>query len=284
MKQVKQFLAFMSERQKIYRKKQAGEPRPWTRDPILNSCFFCNVFREQDTNTIWIKKNWRDPYADHPMLPLAMALARSINYIPTLEELGFPEKWDRARFLRIIAGRKARGEQWGTAAHVIAPGKPGKPGEPKEYRIARTLDGTHELFKHSAQQGAWDESCTLQGMFEALTQTGIDGMGPFTAYEIVTDLRYTKWLCHAPDRMTWCNISIGSLRGLNRVMGRDVHATGVSKAQLLEEARSLLPLMRKLDDPAFKKAEMREIEHSLCEFDKYLRVKDGGRARRTYPR
>lgn len=83
---------WMTERHKIYTKRSRGVPREqWTSDPILMEYRFCNVFRELDRVTIWVRKSWRDKYSRHPNLWFAMCVARQINWPDTLAEAGFPD-------------------------------------------------------------------------------------------------------------------------------------------------------------------------------------------------
>ena len=125
-------------------------------------------------------------------------------------------------------------------------------------------------------------------------------MGDFMAYEVVTDLRHTALLDQAPDIMTWANPGPGAMRGLNRIHGRPL-ASKVSKQQACLEMRQLLEescdsdrwpqqsadgkltvdasisqhvaedsyLFRHEDWPRW---EMRDVEHTLCEWDKHQRV------------
>jgi hypothetical protein len=108
------------------------------------------------------------------------------------------------------------------------------------------------------------------------------GWGDFMAYEVVTDLRHTRYLSKAPDINTWAVAGPGAIRGLHRLRGRP-YKKPLSQEQACEEMRELLDLsMGAL--PAFVPAlELREIEHSLCETDKWLRVAAGqGRLRAKY--
>lgn len=76
---VKGFFEFLEERQKIYLAKEAGKPRPWTKDPVLRDYFFCNVYREQDTVTKWIAENWRNRKAAPGIIIFNMVAARSLT-------------------------------------------------------------------------------------------------------------------------------------------------------------------------------------------------------------
>jgi hypothetical protein len=102
------------------------------------------------------------------------------------------------------------------------------------------------------------------------------GVGNFMAYEIVTDLRHTRVLCDATDTMTWANVGPGALRGLRRLDAHVRPSGGVARMKyLLDVSPEHLPGVPRL--------ELRDIEHSLCEFDKYCRVKFGeGRPRSKY--
>jgi hypothetical protein len=122
------------------------------------------------------------------------------------------------------------------------------------------------------------EKRSLQRVWAYLKQ--FDHIGDFMAYEIVCDLRYTPLLDKAQDIKTWANPGPGAMRGLNRIHGRPLNSK-VSKQKANDEMVDLLHVA--LDDewPSdWTTLEMREIEHSLCEYDKYLRVYYGeGRPR-----
>jgi len=110
-------------------------------------------------------------------------------------------------------------------------------------------------------------------------------IGDFGAYEIVCDLRWTKLLDKAPDTMEWANPGPGAMRGLNRLHGRDVKRH-VPREQYIREMRELLYVSHQFwptPSEHWPALEMREIEHTLCEFDKYERVRLGeGRPRGVY--
>ena len=76
---------WITEREAIRKRREAGEPAPWTTDPILAAYRFCNVWREDDAVTRHIAWTWRDPYSDDPHLWFAMTVARLINWPDTLD-------------------------------------------------------------------------------------------------------------------------------------------------------------------------------------------------------
>lgn len=258
---------WMKERQKIYRLKSSGHPFPWTNDPILRKYGFTNVFRELDKTTVWIRENWREPYKDHPMLPFAMALARRLNWPPSLAELGFPRHWNAAHFATTLDARKERGEKYVTGAHQVFPGPGGQTSF--AWHQAMSLTDLHE------QHNQWIKP-TLEETGEALSH--VHGFGPFMAYELITELTATKWLKGAPDLNTWCTVKAGSRIGLNAVMGRDLKTrqrVEVEVAEAVELLRIARPALADAD-PMFKKLTLRNIEDSLCEYGKYYQTKTSG--------
>src|SRR6185437_15144212 len=93
---------FLKERHQIWIKKERGDPRPWTSDPILRHYRFTTNYRETDKTTIWIAKHWREPHKHEPFTWFALAVARYINWPPTLEAIGYPVPWKRERVIQIM--------------------------------------------------------------------------------------------------------------------------------------------------------------------------------------
>lgn len=304
--------AFMKARHDIYLDRKAGKPGPWTADPVLSAGRFCNIFRELDTVTIWIDQNIRQPYADHPHLWFMLAIARYINWPDTLRYLmdeAEPGTWpdgedfEPAKLTKALEDYAAAGNKVYTGAYMIrAESDPSKEwySWTKHRYIAEIVLGRlwedRAYFEETlklAQEGVpgWDE---LQAHWWSLVgNSRYIGWGPFMAYEVVTDLRHTRYLRNATDVYTWANAGPGAIRGLNRLYGRDLAA----KPRPEQTNAEMLQLMTELnvyDEPGFNatfgeprdvnpRFEMRDIEHTLCEADKYERVRLGeGKMRSKY--
>ena len=266
IKRVDDFNRFMVERHNIFiRKEINNEPYPWSDDAILTDYSFCNVYRELDRVTIWIRENWREPYTDHPNLPFAMAVARQINWPDTLEEIGFPEEWRPQHVKNIMEDRMANKQKVYTGAYMLT----GTLGGTKiEQTVDKILTPLYANFPcdFSSIENSWKSFLPYAGFSD------------FMSYEVVTDLRHTKWLKDAPDIMTWANPGPGAMRGLNRIFGRPLDSKQ-KKPLFIQEMRDLLALLNNEPLPL----EMRDIEHCLCEFDKYERARLGqGRPRAKY--
>ncbi len=266
LRRVEDFNDFMVERHNIFiRKEINNDPYPWSNDAILTDYSFCNVYRELDRVTIWIRENWREPYADHPNLPFAMAVARQINWPDTLQEIGFPTEWRPQHVKNIMQDRMANKQKVYTGAYMLT----GTLGGTKiEQTVDKILTPLYANFPcdFSSIENSWKSFLPYAGFSD------------FMSYEVVTDLRHTKWLKNAPDIMTWANPGPGAMRGLNRIFGRPLDSKQ-KKPLFIQEMRDLLALLNNEPLPL----EMRDIEHCLCEFDKYERARLGqGRPRAKY--
>lgn len=278
---------FMLQRHAIYLKRAAGSQKPWTEDPILQRYRFCNVYRELDTVTIWIRKNIREPYADHPNLWFMLCMARQINWPDTLQEIGegggwSTDKYDWRLVRKIMLARQARGEKLYTGAYMLnAHGT--APDDPKDKAFFTTKLVLDSVWKARDQVREAFEYGSMQQAHAALLP--FHGWGGFTAYEVVCDARYTRYGQSVPwlqDARTWAHAGPGAKRGLNRLMGRPAR-TPMRDAVALAAMRGVYEKLWRTW-PHQPRLEMREIEHSLCEFDKYERARLGeGRPRATYP-
>ena len=263
-----------------------GMKQPWTTDRCFQQYRFCNIFRELDRTSKWINTNWSLPFSNHKMLPLALAIARRLNWPPTLAAMGFPRKWNESFFIEFMKQRKADGNKLVTSAHQVSRGT-GRAGESVDF-----IQQCAELFTRlHALNNTWVLG-SLQETYHRLCE--LDGFAHFTAYELVTELSHTKWLKNAEDHDTWCVIKEGSHRGLNRVMRRYEAPTSkwlnrgrvIGQQELITECIELRNLaIEKLQkkDSMFKTLTLRNIEDSLCEFDKYCRaIENNGAGMRKF--
>lgn len=277
---IKGLVAWIIERQAIYERRVAGQPKPWTKDVILRDFKFCNVYREQDKTTVWIKNNWRDPGAKQEDLWFAMVVARLLNRPSTLEALGFPVPWRPQQFIKLVHARKAAGVPAFSGAYMIS--THGRKADKAEFLAGEVLTPLWKARTYIRPRA--DD--TLSSFHARLTEHF--GMGSFLGAQVVADVKYTSQLAPASDWWTWASSGPGSRRGLNRVCGRDVGAAWAEDAwrNALGELRVTLT-----EDKAFCKARdkglppihAQDLQNCLCEYDKYQRVRLGeGRMKATY--
>lgn len=303
MKHADKFFAYARERYEIHLRRSRGDPEPWTQDKILRRYPFCNVFREDDRTTRWFREHVREPMRDRPEVLLATVVFRMFNRISTGEvlfgqrdliskETPFEEFLHTGKTGGVRAAlRKCLGDgPYVTGSYIIS----SPPGLSK-------LDGMLEVLRRFYESSDWknwatallviENKYTLEEAWEWLKDQ--DYLGKFHSYEIVTDLRHTRLLERAPDIDTWASPGPGARRGLNRVRCLDYKDKSTSRTALIEGMRELLSLSRdaRMWPRKWPRWEMREVEHTLCEFDKMerTRLKQGrprgvfeGRARGVY--
>lgn len=270
----KLFVYWIKERESIRVKKEQGLPKPWSDDPIFQTYRFCNVEREKDTVSIWIKENWIDPYRDHPNLWFAMIVARLFNWPPTLERIGFPTmNFEILKPLWRDQLKKYRelGNKVFTGAYLVSTN--GIKMDKIDYILDRVLT---PIWENGRAPIFYDES--LEEYWTFLRQ--FDGLGSFMAGQVVADLKFTPLLENAPDWMTWAPLGPGSIRGLNRYHGRPVDKSLRQDQGLLE----ILEQQKLIEDELGWLLPAHNIQNCNCEFYKYTKIKyDGGRTRSLYP-
>jgi len=268
------FFEFMAERESIRLKKEAGEPWPWTEDKILQTYKFTNVFREADATTVWFRENVRDPLRDYSELVFFATVAfRWFNKIETgkllLPYLLGKEKWNMA----VLYPKLLPHKPWVNGAYIIKT----PDGMDKLMGVLTVIENVH-TDKTWFYDGIDDQlDPNLEFLHKELQD--FPYMGPFMAYEVVTDLRHTCILEHAPDIMTWANAGPGAKRGIYRIFNKDVRPRDMNGIM-----QDLLKLGQKVASISwYAPLEMREIEHTLCEFDKYQRTALGeGQPKQKY--
>ncbi|MGD9210727.1 MAG: putative DNA base hypermodification protein [Desulfobacteraceae bacterium] len=280
---VVEYFASARERYEIYLKKEiCKSPKPWTEDPVFLSWRFCNVFREDDKVTSWIRENVRKPYLSDPNVFICMVICRLFNKISTLSCLksnGLFKKWNSMIAKTVLKGVKP---VVGAAYVVRSPD-----GMSKLDGILKMIDLIAKDTYHLCVRIEPGET-TLESVWLELCKYPC--IGRFIAYEIISDLRWTSFLDQAPDIMTWANAGPGACRGLSWLVNNDYSAVPYSastavQTKIIDTLRTLLEYSQNTDfwPKKFPKWEMRDVEHWLCEYAKYARVKHlGERMKRKY--
>lgn len=254
--------------------KSLNLPKPWTKNRIIQQYKFCNVRREDDRVTLWIKENWRDKFEGHPNMWFAMCVARIFNWPETLDMLEFPElpfedlighwrgqlKWARDKQKKKIF----------TGAYLVSTN--GVSMDKVDYVLDIVLT---PLWKSGRAPVDLE---TLEEYHKYLTQ--FNGLGSFMAGQVIADLKYTPVLAHAPDWWDFAPLGPGSTRGLNRYFGRNTKAS-LKQSQGLKEMKLL---QVQVENRLGLKLDIHDVQNCCCEYDKYERVKLGeGKPRSLYP-
>jgi len=269
----KLFQHWILERWNIKLRKDSNEPKPWTSDTILQQYRFCNVRREDDTVTKFVRK-WMEPHAHHKNLVLAAAIARYTNVINTISEIGFPYEWDPDEALRKLVRLEESGHKVWTSAYVVSTNGHAIPKA--QYVVKTVLNAV----AGACSAGRWPTH--LGTLCQRLT--AFNGVGTFMAGQIIADLKNTEdsqWW-RAEDWFKFVVPGPGSRRGLARLLGRpspyalsdkEFYGNIAYAVDLAHNTSAVLPELCTQD-----------VQNCLCEFDKYMRVLlKEGKPRQTYP-
>ena len=276
--------SWIVKRERVRVRKEFGAPPPWTDDPILATYRFCNVRREDDRGTVWVRKHVREPYASDQTLWLMLCICRIINWPDTLEGLILSDAWPSvegfkpAQIAVALNARRARGDKVYTGAYMIP--APHAKGADKQAYVAETMIGGLWGRRDEwpvAVRGASGLTLTLEGRHRWIMKT--IGWGNFLAYQAIVDMRFTGILDRADDVSTWAAAGPGTIRGLNRLHGRATDA-GISQEQALKEMREIYRIVH---GETGVHMDFSDVPNVLCETDKYLRVQRGeGKPRALY--
>lgn len=274
MLNVNEYFQTARERYLIALRRAAGAEPPWTDDPILREWRFCNVHREDDKTTQWFKQHIRLPLSGKSAETQLKAtiIFRWFNRIETGERLLdlIHGEWDVEEARR----RLKDVSPICTGAYMIRTPE----GLTKLDGILYSIESCIPDLGVAAK---WGDS--LENAWRDLLP--FYGIGPFMAYEIISDLRWTI-LEGAQDILTWANAGPGCARGLGRVVSghRKQFNRHKDQDEMLNVMRELLELSRsEVHWPTQDKPwEMREVEHWACEFEKYCSAYDGHNLKRRF--
>lgn len=301
MRHADDFFRYSRERHNVYLLRRRGDPAPWTEDAVMQRVGFTNIYRELDRVTVWFRQNIRDHLRHSHFVVPATAIFRWFNRIETGEAIApmlREGRWDGAEARELILGRLPRGP-WVTGSYMVH----------SPYgvdKLTGMLQYCEELMRWWVEPDAGKPSGQLQFFSNSINPVPLmnmeaahrvlcrlNGLAGFTAYEVITDLRYTCGV-NPTDRRAWAHAGPGATRGGSRVLYGEPDQLSQGNPHHQEQLRTLMRDLLRMSrdpqhwpqhDPDWPEWEMREVEHTLCEWDKYERVRreQGQAKRRFYP-
>jgi 5-hmdU DNA kinase, helical domain len=275
-------LYWITERNQIrLRKEVLSLPKPWSEDVTFQNTYFCNVRREHDTVTKFIR-NYYSPFVEDSWYLYNIIFSRFINWPKTLETIGYMRAHDPVALVgRLYDLAASNGKIWGGAYVITTHGIP----MPKAAYLARNVLGATYNARELLNLGTGYQGTPSCAAAHTALQS-IEGLGSFLAAQVVADLKNTVGhpLNFAKDRDTFVAHGPGSMRGLQWFW----QAEGVTITP--RNFYSYFDAMRLYVDENWNETLMgkpicnQDLQNCLCEFDKYCRVSSGtGRSKRNYP-
>lgn len=264
-----ELIHWVKEREAIRIKKERGDPKPWTTDPILRDYKFCNVRREDDKVTRWVHGKWLFPYREHKNVAFAMCVARHINWPDTLEIIGFPETWEPEVVRKKMKDYREAGNKVYTGAYMISTN--GVSMDKVDYSIDRVLTPLSNSLVPPK------EGDTIQGYVEYLQK--FNGFSSFMAGQVVADLKFIEPLLSAEDWNKWSPLGPGSTRGLNLLAGRPID----QRIDPDQGVKELIHYQKFVEENLGIEIALHNIQNCMCELSKYVKVKYfNGKTRSRY--
>ena len=268
-------VAWVIERWKIYLRKEAGEPEPWTAEPIMadRKNRFCNAHRENDTGTRRVAADIVARFQGSPDLWFPVAAARWCSnepaawaellpfLLPTFDAAGYRSKVETL----LAAGRKV----YRTNAYKpVMPPRELKGTSMAEFHTDHVL-GPMWRDRERLRPQSGETLAAFSARLEEWPRIGL-----FLAGQVVADLKHAEALRSAVDWWTFAVSGPGSRRGLNRARNRPVNAPW-SEAQWYHELMTLqAEIAELLATENVPPLDAQNAQNVLCEFDKWERVRD----------
>lgn len=301
------FLEFVAERHRIWEKRQAGEPQPWTDHPILARYKFTNVFRVLDYGSQFLLEELYNPDLsprDNLMrfflyrhtgrvetweyLQLMMGDYPTVDTLP--EALAAMKEYRGEVKVKTIMGkshswtphkieRKASSFQRSvfTGAYLVFP----QSDEPGTDKLDSVFNLTARLFTPGSPDDVMPDFLAAKTQAERFTCLRRNkGVADFMSMQILTDWGYTTEF--REDEFVVCGP--GAKKGAAALEpGKGIHPNHVL-LWAVDAVRALpdVPLL------AGRPPSWMDVQNCLCEFSKFVRyqsapVRDGVRYTPAHP-
>lgn len=279
------FWQMLTERMRIYWRRRAGNPPPWTQDAIMRTEFITNVYRELDPGTIYLREsilNREDVSIDDKVFNVIIYRVMGSRE-PVHQAIGFQHldqfsvEWldEELRRIRDVEGVNPFGDAYRTAAYSDMGTKD------KVTNVALLFGTIHEQFE--TLMAELRNVVSSEGAYNVLE--GVRGFGDFLAYQIMVDLMYpAPFDAILPfSEEDWSKAGPGARQGAWQLL-----RPGMKPNSMLELMRWLrdnqhaefarlglqFPFLLDAEDEPIP-ISLCNIQSCLCEFNKYARIWTG---------
>lgn len=287
------FWWFVYERHLIWKRRVAlGIPPPWTNDPILQHERFTNVYRELDPGTQYVINHILEVDAPRPDKLFNVMLYRLMGRSETHAALGFEflATFDPSAMERSLKSLRGEGRPPFTGAYMVS-AYSSMGSSDKIENIARLFAALHADFAHFF---ARVEHCPTAADVHS-TLSSAYGFGNFLAYQVLVDLLYPLRIYGHKSLLPfshedWASPGPGAQRGIKMLLAPQSTRQSLDVMRLLRDRQQTEFERLGLDFPYLEdgdgrpiKISLANIQNCLCEFHKYIKIRDGtGRGRRKF--
>lgn len=288
----RQFWYWIHERQEIWQKRvNEGLPRPWTNDKILQEYKFTHACRDLDRLSIYYIKQvlskLQDTEQSKKEVMLNTMIYRLFCRLDTWEMFGYlhldnwDTEWENAKAL--LRAKKKRGEPVFTDAYYVNDLHAANPDPVTRHDKTENAICLIEIWYNRLDE-IYNNVAFSASMRDALEYLKtLPCVGHFTAYEWVcdfawshtyTDVQLVPWTIDS-----YTNVGPGAQRGLRYVFENRGNLSELQCIIYLRAAAKHYMAELGYDDlklpPEVPELNLRCIEHSLCEYQKYRKAYEG---------
>lgn len=264
-----------AERQRIFFKRLAKEPSPWTDDAVLLAFKFTNAYRASDRVSQYLIRRviYRDDLPSEPQeVFFRLILFKVFNRIETWEllEQSFGqityEDYSFKRYDQILTRAMSRGAKIYSAAYIMPSGQ--SFGHAKKHRNHLVL--IERMLSDDLPRRLQDAP-TMQRAFDLLR--GYATVGDFLAYQYVTDVNYSPLTNFS--EMDFVVPGPGAMDGIRKCF----HDTaGLNDAEIIRfmadrQEAEFARLGLRFQSLWGRRLQLIDCQNLFCEVDKYARVR-----------
>ncbi len=271
---------FAAKRQAIYLARVAGQPGPWTDDPIMRQHRFTNCYRAADRVSQYLIRHVSYAGSQQPEeIVFRTLLFKLFNRVSTWELLSAAlgeltwAGYDLAAYDQVLTRAITAGERLYSAAYVIPP--PALGADRKHTNHLRLLGQmmTGGIARQVTAAGS------LQAVFAILR--GCPAFGDFLAYQFAIDLGYSTAV--DVSEMEWVVPGPGARDGIRKCFGRAADGIEADVIRQVADHQDWYFGQLGLEFGGLwgRPLQLIDCQNLFCEVDKYARVAHPGFAGRT---
>lgn len=259
-----------AERQRVYHARLAGEPAPWTQNPIVAHYRFTNAYRAADRVSQELIRLIYDGPQAAPDVLLRTLLFRFFNKPETWTALAAQrgeisaEDFDVEGYAHILDGLMAQRTRIYSAAYIVPP---------PPFGYVRKHRNHLALIEHMMQSGLAGKLArarSLQDVFHLIAS--YPSLGPFLAYQLTIDLNYSTLIDFDEDDFVVAGP--GAVSGLMKCFpdARGVAAPDLIRWMVDTQEEQTEHYGVPFRDLFGRRLKLIDCQNLFCETDKYARI------------
>jgi alpha-glutamyl/putrescinyl thymine pyrophosphorylase clade 1 len=262
---------FAARRQEVFHRRVRGEPAPWTTDDVLAAHRFTNAYRASDrVSQYLIRHAIYDGDQTPDEVVFRTLLFKLFNRIGTWELLSEAlgplrsDAFEVDRYDGVLSAAFDRGERVYSAAYIMPAASRGAPRKHRTH-----LELLRMMLDDRLPQRLSSAVSMADGFALLLAYAGI---GPFLAYQLVTDLNYSAVLNFS--EMEFVMAGPGARSGLRKCFTDPGDHDDDDLIRLVAERQVEEFAARGLDfeDLWGRPLQLIDCQNLFCEVDKYARI------------